>query len=210
MLSLNEYAQILLALLAILNPLIAVPTFAELTADEPSGKRTRIALVTAVSVFILLCGAAAFGQQVLLVFRIDISAFRVGGGILILLMAISMLQARIHKSKQTIEESHEAEDKDTIAVVPLAIPMLAGPGSISTIIVYSHLANGITHRITLCGIALIVAITAFLILRISNRVARTLGKTGMNIVTRLMGLLLAAIGVQFITTGLRALLPGLD
>ena len=126
-----------------------------------------------------------------------------------MLMAISMLQARVGKIRQTPEELLEAEDKETIAVVPLAIPLLAGPGSISTVIMYSHHASDVRHKLVLCGIALIVSIIVYVVLRLANTLAKGIGTTGMNIVTRLMGLLLAAFGVEFIADGLKGLFPSL-
>ena len=124
-------------------------------------------------------------------------------------MATSMLHARVGKGKQTPEELLQAEDKETIAIVPLAMPLLAGPGSISTVIMYSHQSSDIRHKLILCGIAVFVSIVVYAVLRLGNTIGRALGTTGINITVRLLGLLLAAIGVEFIAKGLKGLFPTL-
>jgi multiple antibiotic resistance protein len=207
MLEIAEYIKIFVVVVVILDPLLAVPTFINLTSNEPRRNRVRIAFVTSFTVFILLSSSALIGDLLLSVLGVSISAFRVAGGILLLLMAISMLQARIPTSKQTPEETHEAEDKETIAVVPLAIPLLAGPGSISTMIVYSNYSPEIIHKFVLCGISFVVSFIVWIILRISGKIGKALGTSGINIATRLMGLLLAAFGVELIFDGLKGLCP---
>lgn len=209
MLSWMEYIKIFIAMIVILDPLIALPTFINLTANEPRHNRIHIAFVTSFTVFILLSSSALAGDIFLNILGVSVSAFRVAGGILLLLMAISMLQAKVPSSKQTPEETHEAEDKETIAVVPLAIPLLAGPGSISTMIVYSNHSPRIIHKIILCGVSLAASIIVWIVLRLANRIGRILGTSGINIATRLMGLLLAALGVEFIADGFMGLFPKL-
>lgn len=209
MLGWNEYAKILIAVLAVLDPLMAVLIFVDLTSNETRRKRARIALITSLSVAVLLVASTLTGEHVLRIFGISIDAFRIGGGLLLLLMAMSMLQARVVKVKQTPEELLEAEDKETIAVVPLAIPLLAGPGSISMMIMSSQQSPDIQHKVILCGIVVFVAIAVYAILRLGNTIGKALGTTGINIAVRLMGLLLAAIGVEFIAEGLKGLFPNL-
>lgn len=209
MLNWMEYLKIFVAITVILDPLVAVPTFINLTSGEPKRNRARIAFVTSFAVFILLSGAALVGDFLLNILGISISAFRVAGGILLLLMAISMLQAKVPSSKQTPEETHEAEDKETIAVVPLAIPLLAGPGSISTMIVYSNHSASLIHKLILCLISFTVSIIVWVVLRLSSRIGIALGTSGINVATRLMGLLLAAFGVEFIADGFIGLFPRL-
>ena len=209
MLGWNEYAKILIAVLAVLDPLMAVLIFVDLTSNETRRKRARIALITSLSVAVLLVASTLAGEHVLRIFGISIDAFRIGGGLLLLLMAMSMLQARVVKVKQTPEELLEAEDKETIAVVPLAIPLLAGPGSISMMIMSSQKSSDIRHKLILCGIVIFVSIAVYTILRLGNTIGKALGTTGINIAVRLMGLLLAAIGVEFIAEGLKGLFPNL-
>ena len=209
MLHWTEYIKIFVAMAVILDPLLAVPTFISLTSSEPRRNRVRIALVTSLTVFCLLSSSALFGDYLLRILGVSLGAFRVAGGILLLLMAISMLQARIPSSKQTPEETHEAEDKETIAVVPLAIPLLAGPGSISTIIVYSNHSPEIIHKIILCAISFFISIVVWIVLGVSDHIGKALGKSGINIATRLMGLLLAALAVEFIADGIKELFPNI-
>lgn len=209
MLGWNEYAKILVAILAVLDPLMAALIFVDLTSNETRRKRARIAFITSFAVAGLLVMSALAGEWVLRIFGISIDAFRVGGGLLLLLMAISMLHGRIGKVKQTPEELTEAEDKETIAVVPLATPLLAGPGSISTMIMYSHHSPDIRHKLILCGIAVFASVVVYAVLRFGNTLGRALGTTGINITVRLLGLLLAAIGVEFIAKGLKGLFPAL-
>jgi MarC family membrane protein len=133
----------------------------------------------------------------------------VGGGILLLLMAIAMLHARHSRIQQAPEETREAEEKESIAIVPLAIPLLAGPGAISTVIIYAHRATTWFETGFLLLATLVVAAAVRLALYLANGIGTALGKTGINIVTRLMGLILAAIAVEFIAAGVSHLLPGL-
>ncbi|MBI5042051.1 MAG: NAAT family transporter, partial [Gammaproteobacteria bacterium] len=157
----------------------------------------------------VLVVALLMGESLLNFFGISLDSFRVAGGILILLMAISMLHGGISPAKQTSEEAQDAEEKDNIAVVPLGMPLLAGPGAISTIIIYSHRGHGLLHLALLLSIALSLALLTWVALRAAPAIAERLGRTGLNIVTRIMGLILAAIGVEFMAGGLKQLLPGL-
>ena len=128
---------------------------------------------------------------------------------MILLMAIAMLHARMSGARHTDEEADEAHEKEQVGVVPLGIPLLAGPGAISTVIIYAHAGTGWAGTGLLVLEVWLVAGLVWLALRVGDRVAVVLGTTGMNIATRIMGLLLAAIAVEFITHGLKVLLPGL-
>jgi multiple antibiotic resistance protein len=124
-------------------------------------------------------------------------------------MAISMLQARTSRAAHTSDEAEETTDRETIAVVPLAIPLLSGPGAISTVIVYAYKAKGpLAYLITSAGIVLI-GLSIYLSLLAAPFITKKLGKTGINIVTRIMGLILAAIAVEFITTGIKNIFPDL-
>jgi multiple antibiotic resistance protein len=201
--------KITIALLAIVNPIGGLPVFLSTTSHWPAPARRSVARIVAVTVFIVLTVSAFVGTYVLEFFGISIASFQVGGGILLLLLAISMMQARESGIRQTAEESQEATEREAIAVVPLAIPLLAGPGAISTMILASNEGNGLVFRIKLLVPAAVVALVVWLALLVSTRVANRLGTTGMNIVTRLMGLMLAALAVEFIAKGLQGLFPSL-
>ena len=188
-----------ISLLALINPVGAVPFFLSLTAQQTDDERRRTIRIASVSVFCVITVTTLLGQQIIDFFGISVGSLEVGGGIIMLLMAISMLNAQAGNTRSTPEERHEAEQKDNIAVVPLAIPLLTGPGSISTVIIYA--ANS-RHWYERAGL---VAIGAGL----AEPIANWIGRTGINIATRLMGLMLSALAVEFIVNGLRALLPAL-
>ena len=205
----TEYLKFFTALLAILNPIGVIPVFVGMTQEMPVSERRRVASTTAIAVFILLIISSVFGEGFLHVFGISIASFRVGGGILILLIAISMLNAQHPGSKHSPEEAQEAATKDNIAVVPLAIPLLAGPGSISTVIIFSnHISKPMDWTFMLISI-LLVGIVVWLALTAAIPVGKLIGRTGINIASRIMGLLLSAIAIEFIVGGLLKLMPGL-
>jgi len=205
--SFNEYLKFFVALLAIVNPIGTIPIFINMTATQDPVIRNKNGSLAAVSMGAILLIVLFTGEAILRFFGISIDSFRVGGGILILLMAISMLNAKVSNVKQTKEEEIDSAERDSVAVVPLATPLLAGPGAISTVILYAQRFSSILHYVYLAiCIVLLVALTA-LLFRMAPAIARLLGKTGINIVTRLMGLIMAAMGVEFIAHGLRQLFP---
>jgi len=209
MLDWTEYAKILLALLVIVNPVGAVPLFASLTAENTPVEKHHIARTASVAVAIVLIVAAVGGDSLLALFGISIASFKVGGAILILLLAISMMHGEKSGEKQTPEEAQEAAYKERIAVVPLAIPLLSGPGAISTIIIYASALSSPAHLAAIVACALLVGLATWIALRVATPVSTWLGKTGINIAQRLMGLLLAAVAVEIFASGIVVLLPGL-
>jgi multiple antibiotic resistance protein len=209
MLTPTEYIKIFTALLGIVNPIGAVPLFISMTASQSEQARRRTGMLSAFTVAVVLIAACVLGESLLWFFGVSLAAFRVGGGILVMLLAITMFNAQLSGSKATPEETKEAEEKDDIAVVPLAIPLLAGPGAISTVIIFGEQPPGWAHKGLLIACCVLVSITVWITLRMAIPIGAWLGKTGVNIVTRLMGLLLAAIAVEIIASGLSKLLPGL-
>ncbi len=204
-----EYAKFFAGLLAIVNPIGAIPVFIGLTDGQSALQRHRTALLAALAVGAVLLAALFTGEAILSFFGITIASFRVGGGILILLIAVSMMHARLSPAKQTDEEAQDAAEKASVAVVPLAIPLLAGPGAISTIIVYAHRSPAPTHY-TMLGVEILaMALIVWTVFRLAPLLSQMLGRTGINVLTRIMGLILAAIAVEFMANGLRQLLPGL-
>lgn len=203
----SEYVKFLAGLVSIVNPIGSTPIFISLTAAQTASERKRTGFFASISVLAVLAVSLGAGEAVLNFFGITVSSFRVGGGILILLMAISMMHARLSPVKHTEEEVQDAVDKNSVAVVPLGIPLLAGPGAISTVIVYAHASSSPTHYIILSIEILSVAFIVWVCLRLAPLIAGTLGTTGMNIVTRIMGLVMAAISVEFITGGLKDIFP---
>ena len=151
------------------------------------------------------------GQYILLFFGISISSFKIAGGILLLLMAINMLNAKIPKAKNTKSELKEAKKKSInvseIAVVPLAIPLIAGPGAISTIIIFSQKSSEFMHLVMMSGIIITISLYILVMLRMATFISKKLGITGINIISRVMGLILASISIEFITSGLLTVFP---
>ncbi|CAN5436995.1 YchE family NAAT transporter [soil metagenome] len=203
------FIKLFIALLAIVNPLGAVPVFLAATATNQRVLRPRIALKASLTVFITLLVSAWVGKMLLSFFGIGIPAFRVGGGILILLMAISMMDARMPGAKVLPEEEREALDYEEIGVVPLGIPLLSGPGSIALVIVTADRGPQMGPMLMLSGAILIVAVASYAILSLGALIGHRLGKTGINLSTRLSGLLLAAVAIEFISAGAVELFPGL-
>ena len=210
-----EFAKTFVGMMALMNPLGAIPILITLCSDKPAVVCERIPKVTATAILIILLISVWAGEAILKLFGISIEAFQTGGGILILLMAIHMLQAKKDSVKQTKGEEKELSESEiksmlSVAIVPLAIPLMAGPGTISFSIVQGVAVSGIPGgRLILSAVVLAAALLAWLILFAAEPIGKKLGETGLNIATRLMGMLLAAIGVQMIAHGLVKLLPGL-
>jgi multiple antibiotic resistance protein len=205
----SNYLHIFTALFVIVNPIGAIPLFITYTRGQSAIERRIAARTAALAVAIVLVLSVFLGDQLLQLFGIGIPSFRVGGGILILLMAISMLNAQQGGARYTPEEGREGEEKNNIAVVPLAIPILAGPGAISTTIIYAHNAHSIIDYVALLTAALLVAGGVATALYLADQIAERIGRTGINIATRIMGLILAAVAVEFIADGLGQLFPKL-
>lgn len=200
-----------IALLAIVNPFGGIPIFISATQGWTARDRARTARTVALTVLVVLALAAFTGDQLLQFFNVSIGSFMVGGGILVLLLAISMLQAKESPIRQTPEEAVEVADRDAVGVVPLGIPLLAGPGAISSVIITAHqFRHGdlMGHVLLLIPIVA-VAVAVWGVFLLGGRISRRLGRTGLNIVTRLMGLILAAMAVEFIARGIIELFPKL-
>ncbi len=196
-----------ISLLALINPVGAVPFFLSLTSEHSDAERRRTIRIASISVFCVIAITTLLGQQIISFFGISVGSLEVGGGIIMLLMAVNMLNAQVGNTRATAEERDEAESKNSIAVVPLAIPLLTGPGTISTVIVYSANAAHWFARLELVAIGAVIAVICFGALRLAAPIARWVGQTGINIGTRLMGLMLSALAVEFIVDGLKVLLP---
>ena len=203
----SEYLKFFIGLVAILNPIGAIPVFINLTAQQSKTERAETAMIAGFSVGLVLLVSLVAGEFILRMFGISVASFRVGGGILILLMAISMMSATMSPARQTPEEARDAVLKESVAVVPLAIPLVAGPGAISTMILYANRSPGALHDIVLGIGAMLVAGVVWLMFRLAEPLAARLGRTGINVVTRIMGLIMAAIGVEFMANGLKQLFP---
>jgi len=205
--NLSENVQFFIGLFSIVNAIGAMPVFINLTKNMDREESRRSARIAAMTLYAVLTVTLLLGEAILKFFGISIASFRVGGGILLLLMAIAMMHARMSSVKHTPEEAADKEDSDTVAVVPIGLPLLAGPGAISTVIVYANRSPSLLHYGILAGIILVVSLLTWFILRGSFYISGRMGKTGINIVTRIMGLIIAAIAVEFIANGLKQLFP---
>jgi len=207
-----EFVKTYVGIVALMNPLGAIPVLIGLCSGKPDVVCKGIPKVTATAILIILLVSVWMGEFILKLFG---EAFQTGGGILILLMAIHMLQAKQDSVKQTEGEKKELSEAEiksmmSIAVVPMAIPLMAGPGTISfSIIQGAEVASMTGGRLILSVVILLAALLAWFTLAMAEPIGKKLGETGLNIATRLMGMLLAAIGVQMIAHGLAKLLPGL-
>jgi multiple antibiotic resistance protein len=202
-----DFLKSFISLLALINPVGAVPFFLSLTESQSVAEKSRTIRITSISVVCVIAVSALLGEQIIQFFGISTGSLEVGGGIVMLLMAINMLNAQMGNARSTAEERDEAEMKNSVAVVPLAIPLLTGPGTISTVIVY---ANKSHHWYELLELILGGAVMGGIVygaLRLAEPIARWIGRTGINVGTRLMGLMLAALAVEFIVDGLKALMP---
>jgi len=208
MLDWNDYLRMLTGLFAIVAPISTVPMFLNFTENMPS-QRKRIARTSGIAVGAILTVSTLAGSQILRLFNISIDGFRVAGGLLLLTIAFEMLQARMPRSKHTPEEDLEAIDSTSVGVVPLALPLLAGPGAISTVILFSQQSDSILHKILLIGVSCIIGIIVWVSFHLAPQISARLSQTAMNISSRVMALILAAMAVEFIVGGLRTLLPGL-
>lgn len=202
MIDFGSYLHIFITIFSILNPIGIIPIFIAITADEsPAQKRVTIKK-TVIAVALILLISAYVGNHLLVFFGIDINSFRIAGGILLLLIAINMLQAKTPSTKSNETEQREAIKKEDISVVPLAIPLIAGPGSISTVILFSSTMPQMVDQAAL-GIIIIFATLLILpLLLLSKPIEKYLGRSGLNIATRIMGLILASLAVQFMLEGI--------
>lgn len=204
----GQFINNFIALLVIANPLSALPAVLRITRNQSFTEKRRTGLTTAFAVGIILLMSTWVGTPLLAVLGIKLPAFQVAGGVVLFLMALSMLNAEESSIKQTPEEQKEKRTNSG-AIVPLAIPIIAGPGAISTIIVSVNQFPGILNQLILSFSALLVAFVMGALLYSAASLEKILGQSGINIINRLGGLILAAISIQTLATGLLALFPGL-
>jgi len=213
LLSLADYIQIAIGIVTIFSPFAALPIFVSLTSNTTLQQKNETAKTAAIAAGITGLVSVWIGQYILMFFGISISSFKIAGGILLLLMAINMLNAKVPNAKNTKEELEEAQEKSIniseIAVVPLAIPLIAGPGAISTIIIFSQREDSFIHLLYMSLIIVAISFFVFLALRAATFITKRLGITGINIISRVMGLILASISIEFITSGLLTVFPSL-
>ena len=201
----------LVTLLAIVNPLAIVPFFIHYTQDFSREQRQRTIWVASFSCFVVIAASALLGLQILDFFGISLASFQVGGGMLLLTSALSMLNAEPAESRSNAQEMDDAARRSSvgasIAVVPLTIPLLTGPATMSTVVIYAERAKHFPQLAALVGYGVVIALATALCFSFAQPIARILGKTGINVMTRLMGLILAALAVEVMSDGLVKLFP---
>ncbi|HEX2450462.1 MAG TPA: MarC family protein [Gemmatimonadales bacterium] len=190
------------SVLFIVDPVAVIPTYLVITQDETPQQRRRTARRACIAMTILLVVFAATGTALFRTFGITLAAFRTAGGLILWFVALDMLQGE-RRTQEGRTEVLEGQVKDDVAITPLAIPMLAGPGAISTVIVLSSQARGPTQTAIVYGAIVLTGLISFIALRVGEPLLTRLGKTGVRVVTRIMGLLLAAVAVQFVLSGVK-------
>ncbi len=201
------YLKFFVGLMAIINPLGLLPVFVSLTNQQSADERRRTNVTANLAVMVILWVAMLFGKLILDAFDISIASFRIAGGALIILIAWSMLQGKLGEVRRNREEAGESVAKESIAVVPLALPLMAGPGAISSTIVY---ASQYSHPAQLLGLALVVPLFAFaswMVFRAAPLLIRIMGYTGVNVVTRIMGLIMMSLGIEIVVAGIKQMFP---
>jgi multiple antibiotic resistance protein len=203
----------LITLLAIVNPLAIVPFFIHYTQDFSHEQRSRTIAISSFSAFVVIAVSALAGLHILDFFGISLASFQVGGGMLLLTSALNMLNAQPAEAKPTTHEMEDGAAKAamgaSIAVVPLTIPLLTGPATMSTVVIYAEKAKTFWQLSTLVGYGVVIGLATALCFALAQPIARVLGKTGINVMTRLMGLILAALAVEVMSDGLMKLFPAL-
>ncbi len=205
----NDLVTFVAAMLTITNPVGNTALFIGMAGQYPAAKRREIVVTAVIASAIILLAVTWAGESILGFFSVSLPALQATGGVVIAMFGLSMLHARPSGMHTNEDEHDEAQTKDSIAVVPLATPIIAGPGTITTVIVATHTHVGVENNLQIsivCVAAVLVVGACFLI---SERIARVLGVSGMNILTRFMGLILTAIAIGMLTEGLKGLMPGL-
>lgn len=201
----KEYFQFALitftSILFIVDPIAVIPTYLVITSRETPSERAQTAFRACMAAGIMLAVFALAGRLVLETFSITIPAFRIAGGFILWLVAMDMLRGQ-RSTQETTAEVVEGQEKEDVSITPLAVPMLAGPGAISTVMVLSGQARGVGQVAAVYVSIALTAVACWGALRLGERLLERIGRTGIRIVTRLMGLLLAAVAVQFVINGI--------
>jgi multiple antibiotic resistance protein len=199
----------LIALLAIVNPIGVVPFFLHFTQHFTREQRGHTIRVSAFAAFCVIAVSALAGLKIIEFFGISLASFQVGGGCLLLISSLAMLNAQPAEGKPNDMSDGQAklDAGASIAVVPLTIPLLTGPATISTMVIYAEKTRHLWQLAVLVGYGVVIGLVTYLVFTASGRIAKVLGRTGINVMTRLMGLILAAMAVELLADGLTKLFP---
>jgi len=196
------------SLFSIIDPFASVPVFLALVGRMSEAERRRTAARAIITALLVLVTFAMSGTVIFRFFGITVPAFKVAGGILLFSLALEMMRAKPTTDHPTPEETEEAQHKDDVAIIPIGIPLLAGPGAIATATMWAARAHSVGERISLFAAIFLIMGISFLTLSFAARVARFFGQTGINVITRIMGLILAATAAQFVLDGWRDAMSG--
>ena len=202
----HEYTKLFVALLALSTPLAAAPVFVSLTARLPSEQKVRVARIAPLAFVAVLWVNLLFGSEVLAFFGVTVPAFRVAGGLLLLLTGIEMLRSSPHAEA---EAATPAANAVQLAFVPLAVPLTAGPGAITAVIVFGEMHEGLAHLLLVGSVVLAVGAVLWLVLHSATWLTRVAGDTAMLVVNRLMGLIVTSVGAEFVLDGIAQHFPEL-
>jgi len=195
------------SLFFLVDPIATIPVFLFMTSNAGQGERSRMARSAALTCFFVLSGFSIAGSVLFRLLGITLPAFQTAGGIILLLVGLDMVQARRSGTKEVAGEAEEAAVKSDAGIVPLGMPMLAGPGAISNVVVLVGQASHWWETVTVYTAIALVSLSCYFILAGADRVRRLMSETSIHILTRIMGMLITALAVQFIATGVRALGP---
>jgi multiple antibiotic resistance protein len=203
------FIYIFAALFSVINPIGTVPIFVGLTQHDDKKERSRISLWTAIDVFLILIISFFVGQYVLDFFGISIEALRIAGGLIIVSSGFSLLSGKFKKTRGINKKvENDVQNRNDIALTPLAIPMLAGPGSISLLIAF-YQDHQETHEIIIASLAILaVAFSIFIILRSAHYLSKILGASGIVAISRIVGFIVIAIGIQYIVSAIVSIIKG--
>lgn len=202
----DESFKLFISLLSILNPIGVVPVFIGLTGHFSEDKVKSIATSCAITVTFTLILSFLFGKQILIFFGISIPSFSIAGGILIFTMALQMVSAK-NVSQKLNEQEQEELNPNEIGIVPLAIPLLAGPGTISQAIIFSNGLNSVRGWVGVIIVTVLLGILIKFIFQYSKKIGQKLGRLGLNVLTRVMGLVILSLSIEIIASGIRGILP---
>lgn len=202
----TAYIKVFIALMVLVNPIEGIPIFLTSTKDLTKQDKNAIAKKTSIAVFIILVISMFLGRYLLELFGIGIPSFSVAGGVIIFLIAVNMVIGKSDSGEKSIPGVGPDPDNGDIAVVPLATPLLAGPGAISSVIVYGSKSTGLVYDIVMCLIVVAVALAVLGAFTASTTVEKSMNATGLKVLTKTSGLLVAAIAVELIFTGLSGML----
>ncbi len=197
------------AIFFVVDPIAVVPIFVGMTRTDSEEKKRAMAKRASITAFAILTSFALAGAFVFRVLGVTLSAFKVAGGILLLITSIEMLTGQKTRTRSTKEEEQEGEEKEDVAIFPLAIPLLAGPGSIATVTALMARAGRAVYAVPVVIAIAVTCFVSYLMLRAAVRISRLLGVTGMTVLNRVIGLIIGALAVQFVFDGLSDAFPRL-